>query len=134
VAIAHVEVILPQSEANSGDQAFLADALVQIPRLSRLNCTHRLSGGFSDCKVYVAFPVLDGQVASRPWIVKVGPLSEIQAEDAGLTVAKGHIPPSNIASKIALVSKDDRGALILTPFKVSSRRAEAGKRGEEMDG
>jgi cold shock CspA family protein len=113
VAIAHVEVILPQSEANSGDQAFLADALVQIPRLSRLNCTHRLSGGFSDCKVYVAFPVLDGQVASRPWIVKVGPLSEIQAEDAGLTVAKGHIPPSNIASKIALVSKDDRGALIL---------------------
>ena len=113
VAVPKVDVTLPQSEASSQDQDFLVSVLTQVPELTRLHCTHRLSGGFSSCRIYLGTPTFRAKPAPRPWIVKIGTTVELEAEDVGLTIATAHVPPENVASKVRLVTQGDQAALLL---------------------
>jgi hypothetical protein len=116
------KVILPASQANTDDAEVLSDLLAQHPALRQVDCLQRFSGGYSGCRVYLVQPTFSSP-APRPWILKLGPTSEIRAESAGLAVAEGFVSPDNIAGKIAEYYNENTGVLVQQFGNYYGRRA-----------
>jgi len=108
-----VTVTVPQSEANSEDRDTLELLLAEVPGLSRLECTHRFSGGYSGSRVYLAQPTFGVTAAPNPWIIKLGTAAETQAEDAALVLAKSFVQSNLLASKLHVKIDGEHGVLVL---------------------
>lgn len=117
----HLKVSSRQSDANNPDVILIKELLENHPQLREISLLNPLNPGYSGCRVYLALATL-GTVAPNPWIIKIGPASEIKAEDEGYTVAKSFVPPQNIVQRVAVYS-NGQDALILYDFAGFSGRS-----------
>ncbi|HEX4452366.1 MAG TPA: hypothetical protein VH143_15925, partial [Kofleriaceae bacterium] len=114
-------VTLPQSQANTPDRDLLQQLCAPVEKLTRLDCVHRFTGGYSACRVYLAVAEFQGAPAARPWIVKLGPLTELKPEDDALALTKAQVAPEHVASKVYFLVANDTAALVLDVANYAGR-------------
>lgn len=106
-------VVMPQSEANSADGDAIESLLEGMKRISRLECLFRMSGGYSDSRIYLARAELNGTPAAQPWIVKLGPTHDIEQDYDGLVLARAFVPPAHMASPVECLRGNTLSLLLL---------------------
>jgi tetratricopeptide (TPR) repeat protein len=106
-----VDVSFQPSIANLPDANTIRELLQQVPRVTSVRQTARLTGGFGASRIYLA-QITAGAGAHGSWILKVGPTSDLALEYEGYHHGKVAVHADNIVTALHFLKGANESLLV----------------------